>query len=167
MQLQSKGNLGSPLRPSTSRGTVTGLVYHLLHQISYRKIGRLYNGAYCASTVKFDAAGEQHRVDAEDNVDAHSWRYWHRYIINGIVGIAVPVSSFRRFRFSFSLGYGPSIHQLHCAAHILSWKWNEHLSFSLPGRVLVLFSSLSSSSPFPSSLFTFLFVLILGLTFTL
>ena len=134
--------------------------------IPYRMIGRLYNEAYCANTVNVNAAGGQRRVEAEDNVEAHSWRYWHRYIINGIVGIAVPVSSFRRFRFSFSLGYGPSIHQLYCAAHILLvMEMGRTSFFPAPwSRPCPIFVSIRLHLPFPRScsrFYSFLFLVLL------
>ena len=109
--------------------------------ISYRMIGRLYDEADCANTVKVDAVGEQHRVDAEDNVNAHSCRYWHR------VGELFP--SISVFLSLLVTAHPYTAAQLTSS---FSWKWNEHLSPSLSLVAYLPYSRhFSPSSPLPHS----------------
>jgi len=109
--------------------------------ISYRMVGRLYDEADCANTVKVDAVGEQHRVEAEDNVNAHSCRYWHRVgelfpSISVVLSLLVMAHPYTAAQLTSSF----------------SWKWNEHLSPSLSLVAYLSYSRhFSPSSPLPHS----------------
>ena len=79
---------------------------------------------------------------------------------NGIVGIAVLVSSFRQFRFLLLswLWPTPTPVRLHSL-----WKWNEHFSF----RSLIAFCSVLVSSCLRLPHLILVHVLILGLVYTI